>query len=91
VCGAGRLSRSQSKNREQPGRGGAPPAGRKSRRLIFKLLKSEIFAIVFRWIGQGEIAAERGVPASVRPEARAVGNFFIPIARNPLKSPDSKK
>ena len=44
------------------------------------LLKSEIFAIVFRWIGESEIAAEGGVPASVRPEARAVGNFLFESA-----------
>jgi hypothetical protein len=54
------------------------------------LLKSEIFAIVFRCLGESEIAAEGGVPASVRPGGKAAG-FFIPNARNPLKSPDSKK
>jgi hypothetical protein len=40
------------------------------------LLKSEIFAIVFRWIGESEIAAEGGVPASVRPGGKAAGIFY---------------
>ena len=56
--------------------------GRRSEKptIDFKLPKSEIFAIVFRWIGQSEIASEGGVRASVRPETRAVGNFLFASA-----------
>ena len=39
------------------------------------LLKSEIFAIVFRWIGQGEIAVEGAYGFSLA-GSRSGGNFY---------------
>jgi hypothetical protein len=59
---------------------------------VFLLLKSEITATLFRWIEQGGSAKKGATPAATAGRLDARGRKFLtPNARNPLKSPDSKK
>jgi hypothetical protein len=58
----------------------------------FLLQKSEITVTLFRWIEHGGSARKGATPAATAGRLDARGRKFLtPNARNPLKSPDSKK
>ena len=53
---------------------GAVPGSEKPIHGFFLLPKSEVFAIVFRWIDTATVQ-EKGAPAVVRPDVRREKNF----------------